>query len=139
MLNSLIPCRWIVLHKDIYLIWFRSGGIFLCLDRRVQLQGPVVQSIVSLPTSLRCKLVQYMLTTLANPFLFLLKNVRIFCNACKRFSHFPNKITQHICDIYVLNFNETLTNDVVNFEQLAPDFQWCWMDLRVSQHVFASP
>ena len=27
---------------------------------------------------------------------------------------------QRICDIYFQNFNETLTNDVVNFEQPAP-------------------
>ena len=26
-----------------------------------------------------------------------------------------------VCNINVLNFNETLTNDVVNFEQPAPD------------------
>ena len=49
-------------------------------------QGPVVQSIVSLTTSL-------MLTIW---------------------------YLQHICDIYFQNFNETLTNDVVNFEQLSP-------------------
>ena len=32
---------------------------------------------------------------------------------------FSNKKYQHICIIYVLKFNETITNDVVNFEQLA--------------------
>ena len=34
--------------------------------------------------------------------------MRIFC---KRFSHFSNKNLQCICNIYVLDFNETLTND----------------------------
>ena len=72
-------------------------------------QGPVVQSIVSLTTSLRCQFVKYMPTTLSNPLLFFVgKNVKIFCIAW-------------ICNIDVLNFNETLTNDIVNFEQLAPD------------------
>ena len=46
--------------------------------------------------------------------------MRIFCIA--KDSHiFPTKKNQWICNIYVLNFNKTLTNDVVNFEQLAPD------------------
>ena len=42
---------------------------------------------------------------------------------CKRFSHFSNKKLQCICNINVLNFNETLTNDVVNLEQPAPGIQ----------------
>ena len=57
--------------------------------------------------------------------IFAEKNVRIFCNAkdshCKRFSHFSNKKYQCICNIIVLNFNEMVTNDVVNFEQPGPD------------------
>ena len=43
--------------------------------------GPVVQSIVSLTMSLRRRFVKYMLTTLSNSLLFLLKNVRIFYSA----------------------------------------------------------
>ena len=39
---------------------------------------------------------------------------------CKRFSNFPDKKYQRICNIYILDFNVTLTNNVVNFEQLAP-------------------
>ena len=90
--------------------------------------GPVVQSIVSLTSSLRRQLVKYMLTTLSNPLLFFFcwKNVRIFCNA--KDSHiFPTKKQQQwICNIYLLNFNITLTNDAVNFEQLAPDCYFYW-------------
>ena len=44
-----------------------------------------------------------------------------FCWKNVRISHFFNKKKQWICNIYVFNFNETLTNDVVNFEQLGPD------------------
>ena len=44
------------------------------LKRKAQVsigtQGPVVRSIVSLTTSLRCQLVKYMLTTLSNALLF---------------------------------------------------------------------
>ena len=34
--------------------------------------------------------------------------------------HFFSKIFQHICVPLNLNFNESLTNDVVSFEQLGP-------------------
>ena len=45
------------------------------------------------------------------------KNENLF--DCKRFSHFPTKII-FICNIYILDFNETLTNYVVNVEQPVP-------------------
>ena len=44
-------------------------------------QGPVVQSIVSLTTSLRGQLVKYMPTKLSNTLIFCWKKVRIFCSA----------------------------------------------------------
>ena len=40
---------------------------------------------------------------------------------CKSFSDFFNKKYWQISDINVLNFNNTLTNDVVSFEQPGPD------------------
>ena len=39
----------------------------------------------------------------------------------KSYSHFFSKKFQHICISLDLNFNESLTNDVVSFEQLGPD------------------
>ena len=39
---------------------------------------------------------------------------------CKSFSYFFNKNYRRILDINVLNFNATLTNDVVSFEQPGP-------------------
>ena len=81
--------------------------------------GQVVQSIVSLTKSLRRQFVRYMLTILSNPLFFLLKKCENLLQ-CKRFSHFSNKKYQWICNIYILNFNGTLTNDVDNFEQPAP-------------------
>ena len=45
--------------------------------------------------------------------------MRIFCNA--KDSHiFPTK--NNSVFVIILNFNETLTNDLVNFEQLAESF-----------------
>ena len=38
---------------------------------------------------------------------------------CKSYSHFFRKKFQHICVSLDVNFNESLTNNVVSFEQLA--------------------
>ena len=37
---------------------------------------------------------------------------------CKSYSHFFSKKFQHICVSLDINFNESLTNDIVSFEQL---------------------
>ena len=39
---------------------------------------------------------------------------------CKSYSHFFSKKYQHICVSLDVNFNESLTNNVVSFEQLGP-------------------
>ena len=38
-----------------------------------------------------------------------------------RYSHFFSKTFQHICVSLDVNFNESLTNNIVSFEQLGPD------------------
>ena len=43
---------------------------------------------------------------------------------CKSYSHFFSKKFQHICVSLDVNFNESLTNDVVSFEQLGPGFSF---------------
>ena len=42
-------------------------------------------------------------------------------SSSKSYSHFFSKIFKHICLSLDVNFNESLTNDVVSFEQLGPD------------------
>ena len=39
---------------------------------------------------------------------------------CKSYSHFFSKKFQHICVSLDVNFNESLTKDIVSFEQLGP-------------------
>ena len=39
---------------------------------------------------------------------------------CKSYSHFFSKKFQHICVSLDVNFNESLTNDIVSFEELGP-------------------
>ena len=66
-------------------------------------QGPVVQSVVSLTRSLRV----ISLTVLVFSDIFCWKNF--------------SKKFQHICVSLDVNFNDTLTNDIVSFQQLGPD------------------
>ena len=79
-------------------------------------QGPVVQSVVNLTSSLRV----ISLTSLADS----IYNILI-CFAERNglqkllmYSHFFSKKNQHICVSLDVNFNESLTNDIVSFEQL---------------------
>ena len=76
-------------------------------------QGPVVQSVVSLTSSLRV----VSLTVLADS----LQSILIFF-AEKMYLHFFSKKFQHICVSLDVNFNESLTNNIVSFEQLGPDY-----------------
>ena len=85
-----------------------------------KIQGPVVQSIVNLTTLLRSQLVKICGLHYQICYYFLLEKCENLLQLqCKRFSDFFNKKLQCFCDIYFHNFNKTLTNDVVYFEQRA--------------------
>ena len=66
------------------------------------------------------KILTVLVSTISNSQVFLLKNVSSFCK-CKGYSHvfFSRSIR-----IYVIfndqSFNDTLTNDIVSFEQYDP-------------------
>ena len=89
------------------------------------MQGPVVQSVVSLSSSLVVKILTVLVSTIPNSQVFLLKNVSSFC---KRYSHCfrkKKKKKKKKMSVYATfndqSFNDTLTNDIVSFEQLGPD------------------
>ena len=68
--------------------------------------GPVVQSIVSLTSSLRGRLVKCFTTLLSNTLIFFVDKMR------EAFA------LQKLLTFYQQNFfNKTLTNDIVSFEQ----------------------
>ena len=67
----------------------------------VESQDPVVQSIVSLTSSLVVKMLTVLVSTISN--IFAAKNIR-------EYAIFNNQ-----------SFNDTLTNDIISFEQLGPD------------------
>ena len=81
--------------------------------------GPVVQSVVSLTSSLRVISLTVLADSIYNILIFFAEKMWV---ACKSYSHFFSKKFQRICVSPDVNFNESLTNDVISFEQLGPDF-----------------
>ena len=67
--------------------------------------GPVVQSIVSLMSSLMVKMLTVLVCTISNSQVFLLKNVRSF----KSYSHFVSKNITVYAIFNDQSFNDTLT------------------------------
>ena len=86
------------------------------VSRALKHLGPVVQSVVSLTSSLRVILLTVLAVSVYNILIFFAeKNVSSFCTHI-----FFSKKFQHISVSLDVNFNESLTNDIVNFEQLGP-------------------
>ena len=69
--------------------------------------GPVVQSIVSLTSSLVVKMLTVLVSTILNSQVFLLKNVSSFCK-CKSYSHFSRKNIRVYAIFNDQSFNEKL-------------------------------
>ena len=85
------------------------------------LQVPVVQSVVSLTSSLRVISLPVLADSIRNILIFFAEKMWVaFALHCKSYSHFFSKKFQHICIWPDINFNESLTNDIVSFEQLGP-------------------
>ena len=83
--------------------------------------GPVVQSVVSLTSSLVIKMLSVLVSTISNSQVFLQKkNVSSFCK-CKSYSHFFSKNIIVYAIFNDQSFNDAITNDIVSFEQLGPD------------------
>ena len=84
-------------------------------------QGPAVQSVISLTSSLRVISLTVLADSIYNILIFFAeKNVSSFCTAKATHIFFSKKF-QHICISLDVNFNESLTNNVVSFEQLGPE------------------
>ena len=82
-------------------------------------QGPVVQSVVSLTSSLRVISLTVLADSIHNILIFFAEKMWVAFALQKL--HFFSKKFQHICVSLHVNFNESLTNDIVSFEQLGPD------------------
>ena len=77
---------------------------------------PVAQSIVSLTSSLRVISLTVLTDSIHNILIFFAEKMWVAFALQKLLTFF-----QHICISLDVNFNESLTNDVVSFEQLGPD------------------
>ena len=84
-------------------------------------QGPFVQSVVSLTSSLRVISLTVLADSIYNILIFFAeKNVSSFCTA-KATHIFSAKNCCIICISLDVNFNKSLTNDIVSSEQLGLD------------------
>ena len=72
--------------------------------------GPVLQSIVSLTSLLVVKILTVLVSAISNSQVFLLKKCE-----CKSYSHFFSKNISVYVIVDDQSFNDTLTNDIVNF------------------------
>ena len=105
--------------------WANSLDPPIGLDKRGYL-GPVVQSVVSLTSSLRVISLTILADSIYNILIFFAEKMWVafalqkLLLHCKSYSHFFSKKFQHICVSLDVNFNESLTNDVVSFEQPGP-------------------
>ena len=99
--------------------------IILCISTNYQ--GPVVQSVVSLTTSLRVISLIVLADPIHNILIFFAEKMWVAFALQKLLTFFSKKF-QHICVSLDVNFNESLTNDVVSFEQLGPE---CWPSVHM--------
>ena len=65
------------------------------------------------------KMLTALVSTISNSQVFLLKR---FCK-CKSYSHFFSKNISGYAIFDDQRFNDTLTDDIVSFEQLSPEWQ----------------
>ena len=84
--------------------------------------GPVVQSVVSLTSSLRAILLTILADSIYNFLKFFAEKMWVAFALQKLLTFFQQKISEYLRISLDVNFNESLTNDVVSFEQLGPDF-----------------
>ena len=91
--------------------------------------GPVVQSVVSLTSSLRVISLSVLVESIYNMLKFFAEKMWVAFALQKLLTFFFSKKFQHICVSLDVNFNESLTNNVVSFEQLGPD---CYTILQIS-------
>ena len=95
--------------------------------------GPVVQSVVSLTSSLRVISLTVLAESIYNILIcFAEKNV----SSLQKLLTFFSKKIQYICVSLDLNLNESLANDIVSFEQLGPEFQFLLFILFTFTHAF---
>ena len=108
-------------NQVLWAILVNRQKIFWKRNKETVNQGPVLQSIVSLTSSLVDKMLTVLVSTISNSQLFLLKNVSSFCK-CKSYSHFFSKNISVYAIFNYQSFNNMLANDIITFKQLDPGY-----------------
>ena len=80
--------------------------------------GPVVQSIISLTSSLVVRMLTVLVSTISNSQVFLLKKCEQLLQMQKLLTFFFSKNISIYAIFNDQSFNDTLTNDIVSFQQL---------------------
>ena len=80
------------------------------------------------------KILTVLVSTISNSQVFLLKKCEYFCK-CKSHSHFFSKNISIYAIFNDQSFNDTLTNDIVSFEQLGPDIYLKQFPLPYSRFI----
>ena len=96
-------------------------------------QGPVVQSIISLTSLLEVKMWSVLVSTISNSQLFLQKKMWVAFAFAKTTHIFFSKNISAYAIFNDKSFNDTLTNNIVSFDQLGlvqPAHLWSDWDLH---------
>ena len=119
-----------------------NNGKILLDDKKPYLElciehlGPVVQSVVSLTSSLRVVSLTVLADSIYNILTFFAEKMWVVLHS-KSYSHFFSKNLQHIWGSLDANFNKLLTNNVVSFEQLGPDILSLFSSIRQNKRWFS--
>ena len=107
-----------------------SEGTFSDAAAHINL-GPVAQSVVSLTCSLRVISWTVLAESIHNILIFFAEKMWVAFALQKLLTFLSAKKFQHICVSLDVNFNESLTNAVVSYEQLDPIFYLPTMDQTI--------
>ena len=112
--DSNYPCL-----EQIYMIpkTFEPLKFYCIYSKHCRVLGPVVQSVVSLTSSLVVKMLTVLVSTIPKSRVFLLKMWVAFANA--KATHIFSKNISIYAIFNDQSFNDTLINDIVSFEQLS--------------------
>ena len=90
------------------------------LTANIESQGPVVQSVVSFTSSLRVISLTVLADSIHNILIYFAEKMWVAFALQKLLTFFQQKISAYLPITWYVNFNDSLTNDIVSFEQLGP-------------------
>ena len=104
-----------------HVIWVYTvySGLYVPILSGITLLGPVVQSVVSLTSSLRVISLTVLADSIYNILIFFAEKMWVAFAVQKLLTFFQQKISAYLSITLDVNFNESLTNDVVSLDNWA--------------------